>query len=276
MNSMSSRKAVPHRFVRKAGLALSLALACGLFADTVHAQWAVIDPAAIAQDAANFAKTVEQYGAEVQNFTDQATRWSSTVQQYSAVLQHYQQQLIQLQSLNFTLLQAQNNFSKRDPGQDVQLFCPGSTTSLIDIRALAGQFIANLSGNITQQQQQVCSNLVQLQDAKFNETVDLIQKLTDENNTEISQIEAQRNSVGTAQGALAANQNETARYVARTNNDIQSWQTKMQAYDVQIGFLKAQQVALARRAMNGDSNNPNLLGEATQAAVMAAALKTSN
>lgn len=276
MNTISPRKIAPNKFIRKTGLAFSLALACGLFANAAHAQWAVIDPAAIAQDAANFATTVEHYGAEVKNFTDQATRWTSTVQQYSAVLQHYQQQLIQLQSLNFTLLQAQNNFSKRDPSQDVQLFCPGSTTSLIDIRSLVRQYILNLGGNIAQQQQQVCSSLVQLQDAKFNDTVDLIQKLADENNNEISQIESQRNSVGTAQGALAANQNETARYVARTNNDIQSWQTKMQAYDVQIGFLKAQQAALAKRAMNGDSSNPNLLGEATQATVMAKALKTGN
>lgn len=276
MNNMSSRKTALGKLIRKTSLALSVSLTCGLFANAVHAQWAVIDPAAIAQDAANFAKTIEQYGAEVQNFTDQATRWASTVQQYSAVLQHYQQQLIQLQSLNFTLLQAQNNFTKRDPGQDMQLFCPGSTTSLIDIRALVRQYIANLGGNLAQQQQQVCANLVQLQDAKFNDTVDLIQKLADENNNEISQIESQRNSVGTAQGALAANQNETARYVARTNNDIQSWQTKMQAYDVQIDYLKAQQVALAKRAMNGDSSNPNLLGEATQATVMAAALKTGD
>lgn len=276
MNNTSSRKAVPSRLIRKTGLALSLTLACGLFASAVHAQWAVIDPAAIAQDATNFATTVQQYGAEVQNFSDQATRWTSTVQQYTAVLQHYEQQLIQLQSLNFTLLQAQNNFSKRDSAQDVQLFCPGSATSLIDIRALVSQFTANLGGNIAQQQQQVCSNIVQLQDTKFNDTVDIIQKLADENNNEISQIEAQRNSVGTAEGALAANQNETARFVARTNNDIQAWQTKMHAYDVQIEFLKAQQAALANRAMNGDPSNSNLLGEATQAAVLKTALTVGN
>jgi hypothetical protein len=274
MNSMSSSKTVPRGFIRKTRL--SLTLACGLFANALYAQWAVIDPASIAQDAANFATTVAHYGAEVQNFTDQAMRWKNTVQQYSAVIQHYQQQLIQLQSLQFTLLQAQNNFTKRNVDQDVQLFCPGSTASLIDIRSLVPQYILNLNGNIAQEQLQVCSNLVQLQDAKFNETVDLIQKLADENNEEISKIEAQRNSVGTAQGALAANQNETTRYLARTNNDIQSWQTKTQAYDVQIEFLKAQQAALARRAMNGDSSNTNLLGEATQAAVMAAALKTGN
>ncbi|MES2312330.1 MAG: DUF4141 domain-containing protein [Pseudomonadota bacterium] len=276
MNRTPSRKAVSGSSTRKTGLALSLAVACNLFAGVANAQWTVIDPAAIAQDAANFATTVQQYGAEVQNFTDQATRWSSTVQQYTSVLQHYEQQLIKLQSLNFTLLQAKNNFSKRDPGQDVQLFCPGSTTSLVDIGALVRQFTADLGGNIAQQQQQVCSNIVQLQDAKFNDTVDIIQKLTDENNTEIQQIETQRNSVGTAQGALDANQNETARFVARTNVDIQAWQTKMHAYDVQIEFLKAQQSALANRAMNGDSSNPNLLGEATQTAVLTTALKIGN
>lgn len=276
MKKTPIRNTVPRRFIRRSRATLGAALACGLFVQGAIAQWAVIDPAAIAQDATNFATTITHYGAEVQNFADQAARWTNTVQQYTAVIQHYEQQLIKLQSLNFTLLQAQNNFTKRDPAKDVELFCPGSSTPLIDIRALVRQFTANLAGNLARQQLQICSNIVQLQDAKFNETVDIIQKLADENNNEISKIESQRNNIGTAQGALAANQNETARYVARTNNDIQAWQTKMHAYDVQIEFLKAEQSALARRALNGDSNNPDLLGQATQAAVMAAALKIDN
>lgn len=257
-------------------LSLCLAVAGSLAANIANAQWAVVDPAAIAQDATNFVTTVTHYGAEVQNFADQAARWTSTVQQYTAVLQHYEQQLISLKNLNTTLVQSSNNFTKRNVSDDLKLFCPGPATPLIDIRGIVQQFTANLTANINTQQQEVCAKISQLQDQRFNETVDFVQTLTDDNNNEMMQIETQRNNVGTAQGALAANQNETARYVARTNTDMQTWQTKMDGYGIQLDFLKSQQSALATRAMEGDSSNPNLLGEATQAVVLGAALTIDN
>ncbi len=247
---------------RKSALACGLLLMGSLYIGAANAQWEVIDPTMIGQDATNFATTVEQYAKDVA--------------QYQAVLAHYEQQLISLENMNFSLLQVTNNFTKRDPSQDVQLFCPGASVNILDLTSLLTQLAANLGENINAQQLQVCANTVQLQDAKFNETIDIIQRLTNENNNEISAIESQRNSVGTGEGALAANQNETARYVARTNTDIQTWQTRMKGYDVQIEFLKAQQAALAKRAMDGDTSNANLLGNATQAAALAAALKIGN
>lgn len=268
MNRKSTAAILANRAKGKRNSCLALALTCTFFASSAGAQ-VVIDPTSIAQDAANFIKTIAQYGAEVESFAAQAA-------QYTAVLQHYEQQLISLQNLNINLLQATNNFTKRNPTEDLKLFCPGANTPLIDISGIVKQFTADLSGNIATQQQQVCSQISQLQDRKFNETVDFIQTLTNDNNNEILQIETQRNNVGTAEGALAANQNETERYVARTNTDMQTWQSKMNAYEVHLEFLKAQQSALATRAMEGDKSNPSLLGQATQAVVLGAALTIDN
>lgn len=276
MNRKTDRQYLSVFAIAKGRLSICLALVGIMLTGGADAQLAVVDPGSIAQDAVNFGTTVIHYGAEVKNFADEAARWTSTVQQYTAVIQHYEQQLISLQNLNVNLLQATNSFTKRDKSVDLKLFCPGASTPIIDIAAMVKQFTANLAGNIASQQQQVCSQISQLRDQKFNDTVEFIQTLTDDNNKEILQIETQRNNVGTAEGALAANQNETARYVARTNTNMQTWQGKMNAYGVQIEFLMAQQSALATRAMEGDRSNPNLWGEATQAVVLGAALTIDN
>ena len=256
---------------QKKALCFGLALATSLFAGSAGAQLVVADPGGLAQSVASFSQTITQYGLEVKNFAVQASRWTSTVAQYAAVMAHYKQQLISLQNLNSSMVQATNNFTKRNPAEDLKLFCPGPETPLIDIRGIVQQFTANLTANITTQQQKVCENISKLQDQRYNETVDFVQKLANDNNVAMMNIETQRNRVGTAQGALAANENETARYVARTTTDMQIWQAKLSGYDVQLEFLKAQQSALATRALEGDSSNPRLWGEATQAAVLAAA-----
>jgi len=88
-------------------------------------------------------------------------------------------------------------------------------------------------------------------------------------------VEKQRNKVGTSQGALAANDNEVQRFVARNAMDVDYWQAQMKAYDSYILGLKDDQSRLARRALRGDKDSLLApLGQLVQAVTLKAALST--
>lgn len=96
---MTKQKHTPRLLKLPAAVAFGLASLVGLFANQAQAQWVVVDPSHIAQDAANFATTVGQYAKEIA--------------QYQAVLQHYAQQLISLQSMSFSSVLTLNTTYER-------------------------------------------------------------------------------------------------------------------------------------------------------------------
>ncbi|MEA9563844.1 MULTISPECIES: hypothetical protein [Xanthomonas] len=237
-------------------LAAGLLLSIGLCAGPANAQVIITNPTGMAKD--------------LKEYAEQAKRWTETIKQYQQQLQHYQQQLIKLQRLQFNMPQLENQFVLRDASYGLDAYCPGAS----GIAGLMDQIKSiplSLTGgaNIQEQQQRVCASIVQAQNAQYNEAVKIIQRMV-VRSADFERLERQRDNVGTKEGALAANNNEVQRYVARNALELSHWEAKMKAYDIYIAGLKDDQSLLAKRALEGDKGN--ILGQIVQAAALKIAL----
>jgi hypothetical protein len=250
--------------VRKTGLVLGLSLACSLFTGSVGAQWIVEDPTSIFHQIQEYAQTAARWERTAQQYEDQLNH-------YTQEMDHYNQELIDLQRLNFNMTQMVNDFPIRDDNWGVADACPGPSTgggvSGI-INSAIQKVLPAIGDNVSATQQQICEQIVTSQNRKYNTTVQLLNRLVQYQTDFMTGIESQRNSSGTSQGALSANDNETQRFLARTTLDLQFWQTNMAAYDEYIASLKRQQGLQAKHAMSGS----DILGQVINAAALKGAL----
>lgn len=209
-------------------------------------------------------------------YAEQAKRWTETVKQYQEQLDHYKQQLIQLKALqNMGQSTMADNFAERPQDYGLEEDCPGVPGN--GLSGLMKQFKSlapNMQGKLVEEQLKVCARIVLARNAQYNESVRMIKRLIERNN-KFKEVEKQRNKVGTSQGALAANDNEVQRFVARNAMDVDYWQAQMKAYDSYILGLKDDQSRLARRALRGDKDSLLApLGQLVQAVTLKAALST--
>ncbi|MFC4765251.1 hypothetical protein [Dyella koreensis] len=258
MKTSTSRRAS-----RRKGLIAGLMLACSLFTGSGQAQLGVIvnDP--------------ESMGKAIAEYAEQAKRWIDTVQQYKATIDHYtaqvafwQEQLVKLQSLNFTLFTMQNQFKKIPADYGVKDACPGVTGGLAgDITTALQSFLPNMGGDVVKQQRDLCQLIVLTKNQKYNDTVDYLQSTAQESDR-FYQIQAQRMSTAKSPGDLEANSNELSQFQGRIVKNQADWSSKMTTLDTQIQMLQQMQGILSRRAMNG---SPSPLGTLVNTAAMKAA-----
>lgn len=237
-------------------LAAGVLLAVGLCAGQANAQVIVNDPTSL--------------GKALKEYAEQAKRWTTTLKQYKDQIAHYQQQLIKLQSLNLTGPTMKDDFTERDPSFGMEDACPGSNGSgLTGLMNGFKNLLPNMQGNIVEEQLKVCQQLVLNDNARYNESVRMLKRLIDRNKEFQNKIQGQRKSVGTSQGALAANDNEVSRFLAQNSMDVDFWQATMKAFDARELALKNDQTRLAKRAFDGSNS---LFGQVVQAAALKTAL----
>ncbi|WP_394537538.1 hypothetical protein PRJ39_15530 [Lysobacter enzymogenes] len=217
---------------------LPLLAAAVLFAQAIappaHAQLVVTDPGNLGIAIKDLFDKIYQYG-------QQATRWTS---QYN----HYRQQLIKLQQLQMQQSAMRDDFPERDPSYGMDDICPGPRSE--GLSGAMSAFNPQLDSDLVAEQRRLCQRMVLADNAKYNESVRMLKQLI-QRNREFSQVEGQRGQVGDSQGSLAANDNETQRFMVRTRMDLDYWQARMKAYDDYIVALQKDQARLARRALEG-------------------------
>ncbi|WP_308683756.1 hypothetical protein [Xanthomonas arboricola] len=246
------------------GLAASLLLYMGLCASQANAQVITHDPMTLESMIAEYGKDFD--------------RWKETLSQYQKEYSHYQQQLIKLQSLNLTGSTMQDNFTERDLNYGMENACPGAGGS--DMVSIVGNAIKSsmpnisldMQGDLVTQQLKVCQLLVMTDNARYNESVRMLKRLVQRNQDFQNRVERQRKTVGTSQGALAANDNEVARFMTQNSMDLDYWQARVKAYDSYEVALKNDQKRLAKRALNGDKGPNKILGQLVQAVALKTAL----
>lgn len=258
MKTSTSRRAG-----RRKGLTVALMLACSLFTGSGQAQVGVIvnDP--------------ESMGKAIAEYAEQAKRWADTVAQYKATIDHYtaqvafwQEQLVKLQSLNFSLFTLQNQFKKIPDDYGVNDACPGVTGGLAgDITSALQSFLPNMGGDVVKQQRDLCQMIVLSKNKKYNDTVDYLQSVAEESNR-FYQVQAQRLQTAKSPGDLEANNNELAFYQTRIDKAEKAWKSQMETLDTQVQVMQQLQSILSRRAMNG---SPSPLGTLVNTAAMKAA-----
>ncbi|WP_343231457.1 hypothetical protein [Xanthomonas euvesicatoria] len=240
-------------------LAAGLLLAVGLFAGHASAQVITHDPMTLES-------IIAEYGKEFE-------RWKETLSQYQKEYAHYQQQLIKLQSLNLGTTNLEDNFNERDPNYGVAEACPGSGGGLGSIMTSIKSILPNMDGNLVTEQTKICQLMVMTENARYNESVRMLKRLIQRNKDFEQKIQSQRNSVGTSQGALAANDNEVSRFMAQNSMDLDYWQAKLKAYDYYEASLKSDQRKLTKRALDGNKGGGiPLVTQLVQAAALKAAL----
>jgi hypothetical protein len=216
------------------------ALAAGIFlcgqslAPTAQAQ-------AIVNDPLNFGVAIKDFLEKAAVYVKEAGRWK---QQYD----HYTQQLIRIQQLQLAQSNMRDDFPERDPAYGMEDICPGAKRE--GLAGAMSAFNPQLDSDLIAEQRRLCQRMVLADNAKYNESVRMLKQLI-QRNREFSQVEGQRGQVGESQGKLAANDNETQRFMVRTRMDLDYWQARMKAYDDYIVALQKDQARLARRALEG-------------------------
>jgi hypothetical protein len=239
------------------GAAVIIGIAMGLCVSQASAQMIVNDPV-------NYGAQLQQIAKDAAEFGKNAKRWTDTAN-------HYQQQLIRLQRLNFGQAQMTDTFPPRQADYGMEDMCPGEGGIKEQLAGAFKMAMPKLDANVINEQLTVCQRMVYAENMKYNESVQMLRTLM-LRNVEFKQIEAQRDTAGSRQGDLAANDNEAQRFMLRTSMELDYWQARMKAYDDYVEALKWDQSRLAKRALNGNKGKGQILGKIIQAGVLKAAL----
>lgn len=202
---------------------------------------------------------VLQWGKEIARWGKEANSWKSQVDSLK-------NQIASVQNMLMTLgLQPGPEMEEVPLNYNVAERCGG-----FNLSSLTTVFNINGSGDIYQQQKQVCANIQMMQNTKYNETVRFLRTSADEMRNDFNTLrntQASANNVGNsnkaAQDADAAMYKQEARF--------KDWQSKMTAYDAYIGTMKENQRLLAQIAMKGSRTN-QVLGQIGRTAIMETAL----
>ena len=206
---------------------------------------------------------LQQYQA-VSEYSEEAKRWYDSYQ-------HMQQQLIKLQGFTASMGPLVDNLAHRADDYGMVESCRGSEGGLT-LSALKQMVGIDREGDIQQQQRQICERIVLAENAKYNQTVDMLKRLRIRAE-ELKKIEKRRENVGESQGNLDANDNDVARMSAGMQMELDYWEATLAGYDSYIGLLRSDQQRLALLALNGDQTDP--WGTVTQGAVLKGALEAA-
>lgn len=225
----------------RAGLVLVL---CGAFAaGPAAAQWAVVD---------------------VPHTVKTALGW---VAQYQQMIESYQRQVEQLQTLNKQYEQAlvtgtaysgaaghRESFEKRDADSGLRERCGAAPA-----RHAKGE-----------EQFTYCISIVRTENRRFNAIVDMLE-VVNERDGELREAYAEREAIGKEEeGKLASNTNRILSIQGQLQNDVQSGERLMAAYDTALRALRENHVRLANEALQGEPGAALVQGVALKLALRAA------
>lgn len=255
MNAAQERergKASRARF-RLGGKALCVALM--LSTSNAYAGYPVTD----------FGSIIESFMNRLQSaveFAKEATRWDEIKQQIDDARAI-------LDAVNFAMdLPAGEPLKKVDPkylvaetcGQDAMGFNLKTALSLAGIEP----------GDIKSQQKQICVNIRMMQNRKFNDSVEFLDKTVKQAEEAMYENFMRRFGSNKAGGVQSAD-SDTARLSNELNMMAQQWGTRMQSYDAYIAAMQANQNVLAKAALKGNPKN-KALGDIVQTVALKGAL----
>jgi len=264
MQNSATRFNSVRRTPGRAMLALAMA---GAMAATggLHAQVLVTDvPAetsASTTAAEDTAMHVFQTGTQYANFVAQLTQLTSTLSSIAS-------------NPLGAILPSTNTMSELSPSTVQQLIqgkCYSATSGGIVGGVLQGLSSAvssiGFGGSITQTQEAVCSNIVNAQADEYNATVDLYQEMP-QLRSDSSQVQSLVQQLNGIMGNANFSSSQTLAVLQAHSQQITEWQTRVGMDQKIIDTLNQQQSALAAISLKG---NPNILGDAVQAAALKAA-----
>lgn len=204
---------------------------------------------------------IRQYAEQIREFEAQVQHWNGEIQ-------HWTDMKSLIGDITSQLTQVSNDMKKVPDTYMAAEQCGGSGSVDDLLKNILGATLGaiNPKGNITQQQEQVCRQIVIIHNRMYNETVDYVNGVMDDTN-ELNEL---INKVGSEEtpGAQSGIQSNAAALEAKTSQRSQIWSTRQKAYQAQLQYLQFRQQALARAALGG---TPNLLGQVVDTVALKAA-----
>lgn len=247
------------RRVRKAPFLTSLALGCALMTGSAGAGIPVTD---VGNMPNHIITQIQSYLNQLNTYTQRAQDYK----QYADMIIN-PGQAFQMAQLSFGAAQ----FQKRNEMEGVSERCRGSGSGSM-IGELFTAVGLNPNGDIIAEQRRICTMIVVLENKKYNDSVDAMNKLLNDTQTEIN-TQASRLIGTNRQGDTQTLQANATNGLQTILTNHQQTQERMKMYDDLINVLKESQKALAVRALKGESTP---LSTMTNTLILAGALSLTD
>lgn len=232
---------------------LSIALLLGT--QNAYAGMPVIDITSIIGD-------IRSWISDTTTYAKEAVRWNQIKQQIDEVRAIFD-------AFNYIVgLPDGAKLEKVPPKYLVEEAC-GKKAMGFDLKT-AVSVLGISDGDIAAQQAQICVNIRMMQNRKYNDSVDFLEKTVKQAEEQMYKNFMSRLGSNKT-GAVQAADSDTLRLGNELNMMAQQWGTRMQAYDAYIAAQQENQNVLARAALKGNPKN-KLLGDIVQTVALKGAL----
>ncbi|WP_429623892.1 hypothetical protein [Stenotrophomonas sp. AN71] len=199
------------------------------------------------------AQAFAEYGTQASRFIETTQNWAQKLAKFNQIIASP----IMPTGVTLKPVAAEWNVAER---------C--GSGSIMSLSGILTALDMNPGGDIAAQQRNICAAIQMLENQKYNETVEVVQKTMPDMRKVLDRIKDIRDLFNT-EGAMS----ETATNAAVTDvymqADFATWEHKVGAYDRQIQALTRMQQMLAQRALRG---TPSPVGTIVKAAALKAAL----
>ncbi|WP_401734979.1 hypothetical protein [Stenotrophomonas muris] len=202
---------------------------------------------------ASQAEAFAEYGVQAQRFMETTQNWAQKLAKFNQIIAS------PLMPTGVTLkpVPAEWNVAER---------CGAG--SIMSLSGILTALDMNPGGDIAAQQRNICAAIQMLENQKYNETVEVVQKTMPDMRKVLDRIRDIRDMFNT-EGALSETVTNATVSDIYMQADFATWEKKVGAYDRQIQALTRMQQMLAQRALKG---TPSPVGTIIKAAALKAAL----
>lgn len=256
MNDTNKRttKAKSAKRTRLRALVVAAALMMGT--QNAYAGWPVIDITSIMGEIRSWIDDTTEYAKE-------AVRWDQMKQQIDELRAIFDafNYMVNLPDGQPMVKVDKRYLVKETCGQNTEAF---SLKTLLSIAGIGDE------EDIKSQQTQICVNIRMVQNQKYNDSVDFLEKTIAEAQDAMFKNFLSRKT-SNKQGGVQAADSDTLRLGNELNMMAQQWATRMQSYDAYIATMELNQNVLAKSALKGNPKN-KMLGDLVQTAALKGAL----
>ena len=236
-------------------ITLSLTASVGLVVPNRANAWVASEFTQVLNNVSLLTNQLQDY----YRYADDAMKWKSQ-------LEEMQKQIAQLQNAALTLgLRPGQDLTPVPLDKNVAERCGG-----FNLSALTQVFNINGSGDIYQQQKQVCANIQRMENTKYNLTVEYLREYQDRVKDEFKAVSDKAKESKNAgdlvkpmQDALLASQSQ--------KNMTDDYNNRIQSYNSYIDVMRNNQKLLGQIALKGSRTN-QVLGQLGRTAILEAAL----
>jgi hypothetical protein len=264
-NNTPSPKSSSHKrfFVGKALLAAAIMMGFSSGAS------AFSDVPAFSQRILTIAKQIQEYKTQLDQYKADADKYAALVTK----IQGLGSQLTLLTTgMNTPLKEREATFGMKEK-------CPSPGGGIPTLGSLLSSIKLNKNASldkIKEDQQEICLQIVNVQNLRYNESIKVINKMRERAKTLKDNVDASRAAaVGEDESKIGIANFDLDRLIADSEIDLTYSNALIQSYDGYITSLKENQAMLLEVAMKGNQGDDGLVAAISRKLVQGAVLKAS-